>query len=106
MYIVTNSVKIKKDKGHKLVERFNKAGEVETMPGFLGLEVSVTEKVKDYDEVNIVTKWDTEESFKNWVKSDVFKKAHAHRGGRPDYIIQNTISYHNVKVIRNPIASA
>lgn len=39
MIIVTNTAKITKGNGHKLIERFNKVGKVETMPGFLGLEV-------------------------------------------------------------------
>ncbi len=34
MIIVTNTAKITKGNGHKLIERFNKVGKVETMPGF------------------------------------------------------------------------
>ncbi|WP_077706659.1 heme oxygenase [Virgibacillus dokdonensis] len=106
MYIVTNTTKIKKNQGHKLIERFNKVGHIESMQGFLGLEVLITDKLNDYDEVNIVTRWDSESSFKKWIKSDDFKKAHTHDGGKPEYIITNTISYYEVKIIRKPIASA
>ncbi|MBQ3410798.1 MAG: antibiotic biosynthesis monooxygenase, partial [Bacillus sp. (in: Bacteria)] len=42
MIIVTNTAKSKKGNGHKLIDRFNKVGPVETMPGFLGLEVPLT----------------------------------------------------------------
>lgn len=44
MIIVTNTAKITKGNGHKLIERFNKVGQVETMPGFLGLEVLLMQK--------------------------------------------------------------
>ncbi len=105
MIIVTNTSKITKNEGHKLIERFNKVGKIETMEGFLGLEVLFTENIADYDEVTINTRWDSREAFDNWTKSDAFKAAHSHQGGRPDYIISNTITYYNVKIVRNPLVS-
>lgn len=107
MYIVTNCVKIKKNEGKKLIDRFNKVGQVEMMEGFLGLEVLETQKLKDYDEVTIMTRWESEEHFQNWVKSDAFKEAHKHeaRGERPDFIIENRISYYTVPIVRHPITA-
>lgn len=105
MFIVTNCVKVKKDEGFKLINRFNKVGKVEEMKGFLGLEVLETQKLKDYDEVSIVTRWESEEDFKNWTKSDAFKESHRHKGGKPEFIIENSIHYYKVQVVRNPIHS-
>lgn len=80
------------------------------MPGFLGLEVQVAQKLKkDYDIVNIVTKWESEDAFQHWVASDAFKAAHAHRGDRgkiPEFVIDNHVHYYDVKVVRNPIPAA
>lgn len=106
MLIVTNTTKINKGEGYKLIDRFNKEGKIELMEGFLGLEVLNTENLEDYDEVTISTRWESKEAFENWTKSDAFKEAHAHNGGKPDYIISNKISYYNVKITRNPIKSA
>lgn len=103
MYIVTNTTKINKNEGYKLVERFNKQGKVEKMPGFLGLEVLLNEKLDDCDEVSIVTRWDNEESFKHWYNSKEFKEAHQHGKDKPSYIISNRITHHEVKVVRKPI---
>ena len=64
MIIVTNTAKITKGNGHKLIDRFNKVGQVETMPGFLGLEVLLTQNTVDYDEVTISTRWNAKEDFK------------------------------------------
>lgn len=105
MYIVTNTTTIKKDEGYKLINRFNKIGKVETMDGFLGLEVLSTQKLKEFDEVSIVTRWDSEGSFKNWTKSAAFKEAHRHKDGKPEYIISNEISYYKVALTRNPITT-
>lgn len=106
MIIVTNTTKIKKGEGFKLVNRFDKVGKIELMEGFLGLEVLFTENLEEYDEVTISTRWDSKESFTKWTKSEAFKKAHAHQGGKPDYIITNKISYYDVKIMRHPIVTA
>jgi len=106
MIIVTNTTKIKKGEGYKLINRFDKVGKIESMQGFLGLEVLNKEKLEDYDEVTISTRWESHEAFKNWTESEAFKEAHAHKGGKPDYIIENHISYYEVKITRNPIQTA
>ena len=36
--------------------------------------VMKTHELEDYDEVKILTLWDTEEDFKDWLQSDVFAK--------------------------------
>ncbi|MCR6095690.1 heme oxygenase [Salipaludibacillus agaradhaerens] len=104
MIIVTNTSKIKKGDGHKLIERFNKVGKVEFMEGFLGLEVLLTENTHDYDEVAIMTRWESKDHFKNWTTSDAFKESHSKREV-PDYILDNHISYHDVKVTRKPLTA-
>ena len=103
MIIVTNTSKITKGEAHKLIKRFNKVGKVETMPGFLGLEVLLKENTVDHDEVTISTRWNSKEDFQGWTKSNAFKDAHSHRGGLPEYIIDNKISFYDVKIVREPI---
>jgi heme oxygenase (staphylobilin-producing) len=104
MIIVNNTSKIKKGNAHKLIERFDKVGKVETMKGFLGLEVLLSENMPDYDEVVVSTRWETKEDFESWKKSDAFKESHAHKK-IPDYIISNKISFHEVKIVRQPIST-
>ncbi|HDR7792258.1 TPA: heme oxygenase [Bacillus luti] len=106
MIIVANITKITKGNGDKLIERFNKVGKVETMSGFLGLEVLLTQNTADYDEVTISTRWDSKEDFQGWTKSSAFKEAHSHRDGLPEYIIDNKIAFYDVKVVRMPMAAA
>jgi heme oxygenase (staphylobilin-producing) len=103
MVIVTNTTQIKKGYGHKLIERFDKVGKVESMPGFLGLEVLLTEHTKDYDEVTISTRWESKENFQAWTRSNAFRESHSHRNGKPDYITQNKITFYQVKIVRQPV---
>ncbi|UOE94584.1 heme oxygenase [Alkalihalobacillus sp. LMS39] len=106
MVIVTNTVKIQPGFAEKLIERFNKVGKVEGMEGFLGLEVLLTENTKDYDEVTISTRWENKEAFHGWTRSDAFKEAHAHRGGQPEFIIENKTTFYDVMVVRQPLKAA
>jgi len=106
MYIVTNTTKIKKDEGYKLINRFDKVGKIEMMEGFLGLEVFSTKKLKDFDQVSVVTRWESEEYFSAWMKSDAFKWAHQYDGGKPEYILSNQVSHYELEVTRNPIVLA
>ncbi|PFJ17760.1 heme-degrading monooxygenase IsdG [Bacillus cereus] len=106
MIIVANITKITKGNSDTLIERFNKVGKVETMPGFLGLEVLLTQNTVDYDEVTISTRWNSKEDFQGWTKSSAFKDTHSHRGGLPEYILDNKISFYDVKVVRMPMATA
>lgn len=103
MVIVTNTSTITKGNGEKLIARFNKVGKVERMEGFLGLEVILKQNTKDVDEVSVVTRWRSKDDFKQWTKSDAFRESHTKRE-IPEYIISNTISFYDVKVVRDPIS--
>lgn len=105
MIIVTNTSQITKGHAHKLVERFNKEGKVEFMEGFLGLEVLLNESPSDYDEVMISTRWNAKEDFQQWTRSDAFRESHNHRQ-IPDYILNNKITFYEVKIVRHPITNA
>lgn len=105
MIIVTNTSQITKGEAHQLIERFNKTGKVEFMKGFLGLEVHLTQNTKEYDEVSIVTRWNSREDFQAWTQSDAFKESHSHRT-TPEFIISNKISFYDVKIVRQPIELA
>jgi heme oxygenase (staphylobilin-producing) len=102
MIIVTNTSKITKGDGDKLITRFKKVGMVEKMEGFLGLEVMFRKNLKDHDEVSVVTRWETMEAFKGWTKSEAFQKSHQKRD-IPAYILENSITYYDVEVVRNPL---
>ncbi|OMF24941.1 iron ABC transporter ATP-binding protein [Paenibacillus sp. FSL H8-0548] len=102
MIIVTNLSHITKGNGEKLIERFDRIGKVDSMEGFLGLEVLLTQNTADYDEVSVVTRWNSKDDFQAWTKSEAFRESHSHRK-TPDYIISNKIIFQEVKIKRNPL---
>ncbi|ANZ34297.1 antibiotic biosynthesis monooxygenase [Staphylococcus carnosus] len=105
MFMAENKLKLDKGTAEGIVERFYKRQGIETIDGFKEMFVTKTNDVDDYDEVKILTIWDAESCFKNWLKSDVFKNAHKnvrHQSQDEKSPIQNnevftySIGYHYV----------
>lgn len=84
MIVVTNTIQIKKGHAHAVAERFSNPKGVHTMPGFIRMELLLTENTEENDELKVVTTWENRESFEGWVNSDSFKQAHAHRKPSPE----------------------
>ncbi|MCL6617859.1 MAG: antibiotic biosynthesis monooxygenase, partial [Anoxybacillus ayderensis] len=53
MYVVTNAIRVKKGYASQLVERFKERKGIEQSPGFIRLELHVTQGLEDYDEVRV-----------------------------------------------------
>lgn len=79
MIVVTNTIQIKKGYGAQIAERFKNPKGVHTMPGFVKMELLLSENGDEADELKVMTTWVDKASFDNWVNSDSFKEAHARR---------------------------
>lgn len=75
MYVVSNRVPVAKDWWEQFEQRFrNRAGQVEKQAGFVRMEVM---KPMDEDSPFVVmTVWENEQAFVDWVDSEDFKLAH------------------------------
>lgn len=76
-----NAISVPEGAGPELERRFAKRNGVEQMPGFLRFEL--LRPVSGEDRYFVVTHWDSEESFQNWVSSNSFRSSHA-RAESPD----------------------
>lgn len=103
MIVITNTIRVKRGTGDKLVERFNRPGEVEKTEGFLGLDLLQTKDTEEYDEYVVFTKWKSKELHDEWTKGEAFRRSHS--GPRPDYIISTHITHYEVVGQRVPVES-
>ncbi len=76
MYIVTNRIKMKQGFAEKMAPNFTRPGALQEMEGFHKVEVTITQNLDEYDELNVNMYWETLENFEAWKTSDVFKQAH------------------------------
>ncbi|MBB3114257.1 heme oxygenase (staphylobilin-producing) [Paenibacillus phyllosphaerae] len=79
MIVVTNTIKVKKGHGVEVAERFRRSKGVHLQPGFVRMEVMMTEDLEEIDELKVCTTWNDKASFENWVSSDNFRQAHVQR---------------------------
>lgn len=71
-----NAITVADGRGAELEERFaGRAGEVESMPGFLGFQL--LRPTAGEERYFVVTEWESEEAFRGWVGSDAFRRGHA-----------------------------
>ncbi|HCZ0163789.1 TPA: staphylobilin-forming heme oxygenase IsdI [Staphylococcus aureus] len=76
MFMAENRLQLQKGSAEETIERFYNRQGIETIEGFQQMFVTKTLNTKDTDEVKILTIWESEDSFNNWLNSDVFKEAH------------------------------
>lgn len=81
MYTVSNRIKVKKGFAHKMAPAFTKPGALQEFKGFHKVDVCISTQFEDYDEMAVVTYWETLEDFYAWRDSDAFKQAHSKREG-------------------------
>ena len=75
MFVVTNRVPVESNWREKFEERFRKrAGQVDKQPGFLRMEIM--RPVDDDTPYLVMTVWQDEQAFLDWVESEDFKLAH------------------------------
>jgi heme-degrading monooxygenase HmoA len=75
-YVVANRVFVKPEYADEFEQRFRKrAGQIEQQPGFVLMEV--LKPRSDDTPYVVLTHWQDEQAFENWVGSDDFRQAHA-----------------------------
>jgi heme-degrading monooxygenase HmoA len=74
-YVVANRVFVKPEYADEFEQRFNnRVGQIDQQPGFVLMEV--LKPRSDDTPYVVLTHWQDEQAFQNWVGSDDFKLAH------------------------------
>lgn len=102
MLIQTRSMVIEKGHSDKVLERFNRPTPVVDMPGLIDFSVMVNKKSKEHEEVMIMIRWESEEAWKNWEKSDAHIQGHRNKRGqeKPAYLISTTVNMYEVQTVK------
>jgi len=80
-FVTVFTVEVEKGYAQEFIERFKKRARlIDKAKGFKGL--FVLQHTQEDDKFLVVTFWENEKSFHDWVNSEEFRKAHA-EGGVP-----------------------
>jgi heme oxygenase (mycobilin-producing) len=94
MIVVSNRIQVTKGREQDFEKRFEgRARLVETMPGFVRLEILRPIKSDYY---SVVTHWQDEASFRAWTDSPEFKEAHNNRPPADIFAGPNFFEMHEV----------
>ena len=75
MFVVANRVYVTPEWAEKFEERFrHRAGQIEKQAGFVRLEI--LRPLTENSPYVVLTTWQNQQAFKNWVGSEDFKSAH------------------------------
>ncbi|NUU76857.1 antibiotic biosynthesis monooxygenase [Paenibacillus xylanilyticus] len=102
MLIQTRSMVIEKGNSEKVLERFSGPTPVVDMPGLIDFSVMVNKKSKEHEEVMVIIRWESEEAWKNWEKSDAHLQGHRNKRGqeKPAYLISTTVNMYEVQTVK------
>lgn len=72
------------------------------MEGLVDISTMVNTKSKEHEEVLVIIRWESQEAWKNWEKSDAHLQGHRDKRGqeKPSYIIEvkvNMYEQHSLK---------
>ncbi len=88
MYIAMNRFKIKPGLEQDFTEIWkNRDSSLDTVPGFIEFHLFQGDSHDDHTLFSSYAKWESEQAFRDWTKSDAFKKAHSSVGSRRDVFV-------------------
>lgn len=102
MFIQMRKMVVKEGNAEKVIERFGGKGIVEKQEGFIDTTVMVKKVRRGDEEVVVMNRWESEEHWKQWEKSDAHIAGHKAKLGKPkpDYIISSDGGLYEVKTIK------
>jgi heme oxygenase (staphylobilin-producing) len=93
MFFQIKRIVVKEGFSDQVVERFSKLGGLlEKQPGFLDKQVLVKKVRRGDEEVLVISRWESEQDWKNWEKSPEHIAGHKEKRGtaKHEYIIETS----------------
>ncbi|MBD8069029.1 antibiotic biosynthesis monooxygenase family protein [Bacillus sp. PS06] len=104
MFIETKTITVKEGTSDIVVNRFQKEGIIEKSEGFIDLSVLVKKVRRGDEEVIVMTRWESEDHWKQWEKSPEHIAGHRNRQGqpKPEHVISVAHGVYEVKASKGP----
>ncbi|HAX73769.1 MAG TPA: antibiotic biosynthesis monooxygenase [Firmicutes bacterium] len=104
MFIEMKRFTVKRGNAEKIIEKFSGKGKAATMEGFIDFSIMKRLRKDETEEVLIQIRWEDQESFTKWKRSDAHKAGHANRPKeRPDFIVDVSVDMYEVETIKTAV---
>lgn len=102
MFVMTRTMVIEKGNSDKVIARFSQEGAIDQMEGLVDISVMVNRKSQEHEEVLVVIRWESQEAWKNWEKSDAHIQGHKNNRGKqpPSYLLNTTVNMYDAQVVK------
>lgn len=107
MFVITRTITVKEGTSDLVVDRFSREGPLEKSPGFIDLSILVKQVRRGEEEVLLIIRWESEQSWKNWEKSPEHIEGHRKNIGKPkpDHIISMANGKYDVIKIKTGVVT-
>ncbi|MFJ7678545.1 antibiotic biosynthesis monooxygenase family protein [Peribacillus sp. NPDC097206] len=103
MFVQMKKTVVTEGHADQIVQKFSREGLIEKQEGFVDLSVLVKKVRRGDEEVIIMIRWESEEYWKQWEKSDAHIAGHKANLGKPkpDYIVSSEGGLYEVKAVKS-----
>ncbi|WP_059050559.1 antibiotic biosynthesis monooxygenase [Paenibacillus senegalimassiliensis] len=102
MFVMTRTMEVEKGSSEKVLERFHAESPIDQMEGLVDISVLVNRKSTEHEEVVVIIRWESQEAWKNWEKSDAHIQGHKNSRGQqpPSHILSTTVQLYDAEVVK------
>ncbi|HZG71910.1 MAG TPA: antibiotic biosynthesis monooxygenase [Chondromyces sp.] len=102
MFVQMRKMIVKEGHAEQVVNRFSGEGLVEKQEGYIDTTVMVKKVRRGDEEVVVLIRWESEEHWKQWEKSDAHIAGHKAKLGqpKPEYLISSEGGVYEVKAVK------
>ncbi|TCN26640.1 antibiotic biosynthesis monooxygenase [Mesobacillus foraminis] len=103
MFVQMRKTVVTEGNADQVVNRFSGEGIIEKQEGFIDLTVMVKKVRRGDEEVVVQIRWESEDHWKQWEKSDAHIAGHKAKLGqpKPDYIVSSEGGLYEVKAVKS-----
>ncbi|MEH7081885.1 antibiotic biosynthesis monooxygenase [Neobacillus drentensis] len=102
MFVQLRKMTVKEGNAEQVVKRFSGEGLIEKQEGFIDSTVMVKKVRRGDEEVIVMVRWESEEYWKQWEKSEAHIANHKANLGKPkpEYIVSSEGGLYQVKAVK------
>ncbi|TWD96423.1 heme oxygenase (staphylobilin-producing) [Neobacillus bataviensis] len=104
MFVQLRKITVAEGNAEKVIKQFSGEGMIEKQEGIIDVSVMEKKVRKGDEEVIVMIRWESEEYWKQWEKSEAHIANHKANLGKPkpEFILNTEVGKYEVKTVKQP----